>query len=98
MGFGGGSGGGGSIAGSSDVALSNPSSNHALTYDGSTNKWQNSSSIVIVKWSGSSWGSYSNDPNSIRQFYSQNSPSATPPTFYSNYDVWFAHEDQPENP
>lgn len=40
MGFGG-SGGGGSIAGSSDAALNNPINNHVLTYDSSVSKWKN---------------------------------------------------------
>ncbi len=40
MGFGG-SGGGGSLSGSSDVALNTPANNQILTYDSSTSKWKN---------------------------------------------------------
>ncbi len=39
MGFGG--GGGGSVAGSSDVALNSPVNQDVLTYDSSTSKWKN---------------------------------------------------------
>lgn len=41
MGFGGGSGGGSSVAGSSDVALSSPTNNDVLTYDSTSSKWKN---------------------------------------------------------
>lgn len=34
-------GGGGGISAASDVALSNPSNNQVLTYNGSTGKWAN---------------------------------------------------------
>lgn len=40
------SGGGGSIGGANDVALSNPASDNVLTYDGSTGKWRNQDSPV----------------------------------------------------
>ncbi len=41
MGFGAGGGGGGAIGTATDVALSNPSNNQVLTYDGTTGKWKN---------------------------------------------------------
>lgn len=41
MGFGGSGSGGGSIAGSTDVALNNPADTQVLTYDVSTSKWKN---------------------------------------------------------
>lgn len=41
MSFGGGSGGSGSIAGSSDVSLNSPTDNQVLAYNGTTGKWQN---------------------------------------------------------
>lgn len=41
MGFGGTGGSNGAIATSSDVSLSNPQTNHVLSYDGSTAKWEN---------------------------------------------------------
>lgn len=42
MGFSSGGGGSGNIAGSTDVALNNPSNNEVLTYDTSVSKWKNS--------------------------------------------------------
>ncbi len=45
MGFGG-SGGGGSLSGSSDVALNSPANNEVLTYDTSTSKWKNATGAV----------------------------------------------------
>lgn len=44
MGFGG-SGGGGSVAGSSDVALNGPLNNDVLTYDSASSKWKNAVSV-----------------------------------------------------
>ncbi len=41
MGFGGNSGGGGSIAGSSDAAMNNPADNDVLKFDSATSKWKN---------------------------------------------------------
>ena len=41
MGFGGSGGGSGSIAGSSDVALSSPANDQVLTYDSTSAKWVN---------------------------------------------------------
>lgn len=41
MGFGGSSGGGGSLGTATDVALNNPANNQALVYDGSVGKWKN---------------------------------------------------------
>ena len=41
MGFGGNGSGGGSVAGSSDVALSGPANNEVLTYDSTSSKWKN---------------------------------------------------------
>jgi hypothetical protein len=41
MGFGGSSGGGGSISGATDVALSSPTTNQQLQYNATTSKWQN---------------------------------------------------------
>ncbi len=41
MGFGSGGNGGGSIASSNDVSLSNPMANELLGYDPSTQKWKN---------------------------------------------------------
>lgn len=45
MSFGGNSGGSSSIAGGTDVLLSNPASQQVLAYDGSTAKWINSSLV-----------------------------------------------------
>jgi len=73
MSFGGGSGGGGSIAGSTDVALSSPTNGQVLTYDTTLGKWKNAASSggtvtvqnlpisvpVVVNESG---GSYPNRP------------------------------------
>lgn len=47
MTFGGGSGGGGSIAGDSDVALNNPANTQVLTYNGTIAKWTNQASSSI---------------------------------------------------
>lgn len=41
MGFGGSGGGGGSIAGASDAAISGPTNGQVLSYNGTTGKWQN---------------------------------------------------------
>lgn len=41
MGFGGTGGGGGSIAGANDAAVSNPAQGQILTYDGTVSKWKN---------------------------------------------------------
>lgn len=41
MGYGGASGGSGSIASSSDVALNGPTDSQVLAYDGTTSKWKN---------------------------------------------------------
>ena len=41
MSFGGGGGGSGSISGSTDVALSNPSNGQVLAYNSGLGKWQN---------------------------------------------------------
>ena len=46
MGFGGSGGGNGSIAASTDVALSNPINNEVLTYDTTTSKWKNAAQGV----------------------------------------------------
>lgn len=94
MSFSTGSGGGGSISGSSDVALSNPADNDGLHYSSSVSKWVNKAptSPIIVKWSTTTgWGTYSTDTNRVRYFHSQNDISATAPTYYSAFDVWFRH-------
>lgn len=44
MTFGGSGGGSSSIAGSSDVALSNPANNEVLAYDSGVQKWKNAAS------------------------------------------------------
>lgn len=47
MGFSpGGGGGGGSIAGASDVSLSDPTTNQLLAYDETSDKWKNSGAAV----------------------------------------------------
>jgi hypothetical protein len=46
MSFGGGGGGSGSIATSSDVALSGPSNGQVLGYNGTLAKWQNVSTVT----------------------------------------------------
>lgn len=57
MGFGGSSGGGGTIAGSGDVALNNPNNSEILSYDSAVSKWKNAPA------SGSStWASITNKP------------------------------------
>jgi hypothetical protein len=45
MGFGG-SGGSGSVAGSSDVALNSPANQEVLTYDSAVSKWKNASGVT----------------------------------------------------
>lgn len=60
MGFNSGSGsGGGSVAGSSDVALSNPANNNVLTYDTTTSKWKNAvapaATVKPLVWNGSAY-------------------------------------------
>lgn len=49
---GGGSGGGGSISGSSDVALDRPIHNHVLSYNGDLQKWQNAQLVPNIKGTG----------------------------------------------
>ena len=46
MSFGGGSGGGGSISGATDVALSNPSNGQVLSYNNTLGKWQNAATVA----------------------------------------------------
>jgi hypothetical protein len=46
MGFGSGGSGGGSIAGSNDVALNNPGNQEVLAYNTSTSKWSNAASVT----------------------------------------------------
>ena len=61
----GGSGGSGSISGSSDVVLSSPATDQVLSFDSSTGKWKNKTLTAIVP------------PNGV--LYST-SPSARPTT------------------
>lgn len=44
---------------------------------------------IVVMWSGSSWGTYSNDATRVRFFMSQNDAAATAPTGYNADDIWF---------
>ncbi|MDB5163236.1 MAG: hypothetical protein JWO54_147 [Candidatus Saccharibacteria bacterium] len=46
MGFGSGGSGGSSVAGSNDVALSNPANTEVLSYDSATSKWKNAATIT----------------------------------------------------
>jgi hypothetical protein len=46
MGFGSGGGGSGGIAGSNDVALNNPVNTEVLSYDSSTSKWKNATTVT----------------------------------------------------
>lgn len=92
MGYGGPSSGG-SISSSSDVALNSPTDSQVLTYDSGTAKWKNqtppgASAPIVVRWDGSSWGTYDTDTTKVRIFYSQNDPNATAPIAYNVNDDW----------
>lgn len=47
------------------------------------------STPVAVQWNGTSWGTYSTDPNRVRLFFSQNDAAATAPTWYNSRDAWY---------
>ncbi len=55
MGFGGSSGGGGTVSGASDVALDTPIDSHVLTYDSATTKWRNGGTRVTISYQTASY-------------------------------------------
>ncbi len=64
MSFGGGSGGSGSIQGSSDVFLSSPTNGQVLSYNSGTLKWVNSASTGVA-----TWDDITNKPPQVRYVY-----------------------------
>lgn len=92
-----GSGGGGSIAGSSDVSLDSVQNNQVLTYDTPSSKWQNKAGldnkVDIVRWTGASWPSRPADAPFGVLFISTNDPSAPAPNDdqLQSGDVWRRH-------
>ena len=99
MGFGGSSGGSGSLSGSSDVALSNPVNQEVLAYDAASSKWKNAAGAagaqVVVRWN-STTNQWSARPSSAAfgvLFLSTNDVNATPPTDINllSGDIWRRH-------
>jgi hypothetical protein len=88
MGFGGGSGGSGSISAGSDVALSSPATDQVLTYDAAVSKWKNK--VAAIPPNGVL---YSTDP-STRPIADTTKVvifiCSTQPTAMVNNDVWLA--------
>ena len=94
MGVGGaGSGGSGSISGSTDAALSNPQQSQVLAYNASTSKWTNSAPsgggngyVRYVYYTGSSWPSR---PAGIETVIWVGGTSASPPVEATEtFDMW----------
>lgn len=90
MGFGGSSGGSGSVSGSSDVALSAPATDQVLTYDGTTSKWKNKAAASGVPANGVL---YSTNPD-VRPTADTTKVvlfiCSTQPTAMVNNDVWLS--------
>jgi|GEM_PF-2331675 len=92
MSFGGSSGGSSSIAGGTDVLLSNPATDQVLAYDGSTAKWKNSSivtsAIQTVVYDGTAWPA-TRTSAVARFFISTGYPTAPAPVGLQQCDLWF---------
>ena len=101
MGFGGSGSGGGSISGSSDVAISGLANAQVLTYDTASSKWKNAAiatptnTQIIVRYSGSAWEARPSAPVFGVLFLSTNSASAPAPNDVNLKagDVWRRHPD-----
>lgn len=99
MGFGGSNGGGSSIAGSSDVALSNPTNNELLSYNSATNKWTNLeladfnvAPTFWRTWNGTSWSARPTTPTGVPvTAYSTTDENAPPPPNPVVGDIWERH-------
>lgn len=91
MGFGGSGSGSGSIAGSSDAALSNPQESQVLAYNATTSKWTNSASagggfVRYVYYNGIAWPAR---PNGVETVVWVGSTSAAPPIeAVETFDMW----------
>lgn len=101
MGFGGGSGSNGSIAASSDAALSNPQNAQVLAYDSSSSKWKNTTATSVANMAyynstSHAWPSRPVATNPI-MWISTTDAAATQPVDMQPGDMWVRHPDALES-
>ena len=97
MGFGGSAGGGGSLSGSSDVAMSNVLNDQVLKYDSAAAKWKNGTSssgatLGTIEYNGSSWPTRP-AASTAQIFMSTKYPTAAEPSDMVIGDIWIRHPD-----